>query len=76
MMNDNPEASAEALRNIDEDCFSFPADKYFLGHTPEGELVLSYAYGPVQIGHFMDRAAAVDFLNRLTSEMQALGFLS
>lgn len=62
---------AEQLRNDDSDRVCRQADGYFLGQTPEGELVIAFdvANSP-QFGIFLDGPAARDFL-----EMQAMGFL-
>ena len=68
---------AQQLRNDDTDRVCMQADGYFLGATPKGELVIAFDLGGrSQAGVFLDRAAAVDFLDRFTAEMQAMGFLS
>lgn len=68
---------AEALRNDDTDRVFIQANGYFLGVTPEGKLVIAFdTSGQDQWGIFLDHAAAVDFLDRFTAEMQAMGFLT
>jgi len=68
---------AEQLRNDDTDRVCLQADGYFLGSTPEGELVVAFdVSGHPQFGIFLDKDAARDFLDRFTAEMQAMGFLS
>ncbi len=76
-MADSSYDRAAQLRNDDTDRICMPADGYFLGQTPEGELVVALDLGgDAQAGIFLDRAAAVDFLDRYTAEMAAMGFLS
>lgn len=68
---------AEQLRNDDTDRVCIQANGYFLGTTPEGELVIAFDMGgKAQAGVFLDRDGATDFLDRFTSEMQAMGWLS
>lgn len=68
---------AEQLRNDDTDYVCMQAEGYFLGSTPEGELVVAFdVKGAPQFGIFLDKDAARDFLDRFTAEMQAMGFLS
>lgn len=68
---------AAQLQNDDTDRTCVQADGYFLGATPEGELVVAFDLGgSAQAGVFLDRAAAIDFLDRYTAEMQEMGFLS
>jgi len=67
---------AEQLRNDDTDRQCRQAEGYFLGES-DGELVIAFdVSGHPQFGIFLDRDAARDFLDRLTAEMQAMGFLS
>lgn len=68
---------AEQLRNDDTDRICRQADGYFLGATPEGELVIAMDMGgEAQAGIFLDRAGSIDFLDRFTAEMLAMGFPS
>jgi len=68
---------AEQLRNDDTDRVCREAEGYFLGHTPEGDLVIAFdVSGYPQFGIFLDKDGARDFLDRFTAEMQAMGFLS
>jgi len=67
---------ADQLRNDDTDRVCVQAKGYFLGATPEGELVIAFDLdGEAQAGVFLDKAAARDFLDRFTAEMQEMGFL-
>lgn len=68
---------ASQLRNDDTDRVCMQADGYFLGATPEGELVIALDMsGQPQAGIFLNQAGATDFLDRFTAEMQAMGWLS
>lgn len=68
---------AEQLRNDDTDRVCREAEGYFLGQADEGELVIAFdVKGHPQFGIFLDADGARDFLDRLTAEMQAMGFLS
>ncbi len=70
-------ARADSLRNDDTDRLCRQADGYFLGQTPEGDIVIAFETGEkAQFGIFLDRAGAVDFLDRYTAEMEAMGFLT
>lgn len=68
---------AEQLRNIDQDGMCIAADGYVIGSTEDNQLVIvPDVGGRHQFGIFLDAEAALDFLDRLTAEMQAMGFLS
>ena len=68
---------AEQLRNDNTDRVCMQANGYFLGDTPEGDLVIAFDLnGNAQAGIFLDRNQARDFLDRFTAEMQEKGWLS
>lgn len=68
---------AAELRNDNTERTCRPADGYFLGATPEGELVIALDIGgDAECGIFLDRQAALDFLDRFAAEMQEMRWLA
>lgn len=68
---------AKQLRNDDADRVCMQANGYFLGDTPEGDLVIAFDLGgKAEAGIFFDRNQAHDFLDRFTAEMDEKGWLS
>ena len=68
---------ASQLRNDDTDRQCIQANGYFLGATPENDLVIAMDFGgEAQGGIFLNREAALSFLDRFTAEMEAMGFLT
>lgn len=68
---------AQQLRNDDTNRRCKQAQGYFLGSTGHDELVIAFELGgQPDAGIFLDRAQSIDFLDRFTAEMQAMGWLS
>lgn len=68
---------AAELRNDDTERSCRQADGYFLGASPEGDLVIAFdVAGEPEFGLFFNAESARDFLNRFTAEMQEMGWLS
>lgn len=76
MMSDNMRR-ANQLRNDDCDRVCAQANGYFLGVTPENELVIALDVdGQPERGLFLNAESARNFLDRFTAEMLAMGWLA
>lgn len=69
-------------RNRDEDRACHEADMIHIGHDDDDNIVVAFqrfglkASQPGDVGAFLNREAAMDFLGRFTSELKAKGWLS
>ena len=64
-------------RNADEDRRGLAADSYHIGES-EGDLVVALCVSklPCDVGMFLSRDEALEFLGRLSFEIRELGWLT